>query len=160
LPTEDPDLAIELHKLPPESMLLTCRDKLVVWSHKNPSLPDEPASQNMHAFGNAYLRNRDYEGWGEEIRSEGKMIWFYGKGLSPARLKGRIKWEDFNGEIIRFDRSNNRASVVNGLNGTLVDGNGNYDENRPATNPIVPKNPNSKDPPKNNNSGYPPIRNP
>jgi hypothetical protein len=162
-PTENPDVLIELHRLPPEAVQLNCNKKLVVWSYKNPKFPEAPAIQHMHAFGNAFMRNNEYEGWGEEIRSEGKIVWFDGKGQVPARLKSRFKWNDNSGALIRFDRSVNRYTVYNGLGGVLVDGNGIYDENRPLAPPPPTANPNAKDPKSNNgntNNGYQPIKNP
>jgi hypothetical protein len=154
LPTDNPDLEIERYKLPTGAVQIDCRDKLKVWSHKNPRTPDEAAIQNMHAFGNAYLRNDDYEGWGDEIRSEGKIVWFESKGLVPARIKARFKSNDNSGEKIRVDRGQNSYTVIKSIGGMIVEGNGVLDETRSKAPPMP--NPNNNPNNKNNNNGNQP----
>jgi hypothetical protein len=106
----------------------------------------------MHAFGNAFLQNEEYDGWGEVIRSEGKMVYFDGTGLVPARIKSRLKPNDNAGEQIRLDRSLNRVSVIKSLGGLLMDGNGggSGDGSKSNTNPNPTNTPNTNNPSSNN----------
>ncbi|HEV3435810.1 MAG TPA: hypothetical protein VG122_00530, partial [Gemmata sp.] len=159
LPTDNPDLTIERHRLPPTAVKLDCRDKLMVWSHKNPRLPDEPAAQFMHAFGNAFLQNEKYDGWGEVIRSEGKMVWFDGTGLVPARIKSRFNGNDSAGQQIRLDRSINRVSVYKSLGGMLIEGSSIDDNSKSNTNPNPPNTPNPNNPSSSTNKNSTPNKN-
>lgn len=147
--TDNPDVPIEKHKLPLDTLKLDCTDRLMVWSHKNVRLPDEPATQYMHAYGNAFLQNPEYDGWGEVIRSEGKMVYFDGTGLVPARIKSRIKGNDNAGQQIRLDRTSDKVTVVKSLGGMLIDGD--IDDSKSTTNPNNPNPPNSNNPSSNNN---------
>jgi len=152
LPTDNPDLTIERHRLPPTAVKLDCRDKLMVWSRKNLRLPDEPAAQYMHAYGNAFFQNEKYDGWGEVIKSEGKMVWFDGTGLVPARIKSRFTGNDSTGQQIRLDRSSNRVSVYKSLGGMLTEGSSIDDNSKNNTNPNPPNTPNPNNPSSNKGS--------
>jgi lipopolysaccharide export system protein LptA len=119
IPSENADLQVERHKLPTRATLLTCADKLVVWSHKK---PNEPNDQHMQAFGNAYLRNEEYDGWGETIENNGKLVIFDGMGLVPARIKGRFNGNDQSGKRIIYDRATNHYKVEGSVGGTITQG--------------------------------------
>jgi hypothetical protein len=148
-PTENPDVPVEFYKLPLATVRLNCTNKLVVWTHKNPRRPDDPATQYMHAFGNAFLQNEKYDGWGEVIRSEGKTVWFDGSGQVPARIKDRFKATENSGQMIRLDRGENQYHVRNSIGGTFIEGD-NFDSNRSnQPSPAKPTTP----PPTNNGRG-------
>ena len=146
VPTENPDLPIERHKVSLAALRLDCSEKLIVWSHKNPRMPDAPAKQSMHAFGNAFLQNEKWDGWGEVIRSEGKVVWLDGTGLMPAHIKSRFENNDQAGQQIRFERDTNRYTINNSLGGTIIDGAGPDDNSR--------NKPNATNPTMNENRGY------
>src|SRR5262249_45321748 len=114
--TDNPDLQFERHKLPPKAVLLTCAEKLIVWSHKK---GDEPPEQHMDASGNAYLRNDTYDGWGDTIKNDGKKVTFIGVGSVPARIKNRFSGNDQSGKTIIYDRATNDFSVEGGIGGIL-----------------------------------------
>jgi hypothetical protein len=156
-PTDNPDLPIEWHKLPPDSTRLDCRNKLIVWSHKNPRLPDEPAFQSMHAYGNAFFQNEKYDGSGNVIRSEGKVVWFDGDSLTPARLKSRFKGDDHAGRQIRLDRSVNAIKVIESLGGALIDKNGGSDSSKNGPGKSSPNSPSTT--PSGTNRGLAPNKN-
>jgi hypothetical protein len=117
VPTDNPDLKVERHKLPPRATLLTCSSQLVVWSHTKPK---QPADQHMKAIGNSYMRNDEYDGWGETIEIIGKKVIFEGMGSVPARIKSRFTGNDQTGKMIIFDRATNHYTVEGSLGGTLT----------------------------------------
>jgi hypothetical protein len=117
VPTDNPDLVVERHKLPQRALLLTCSDKLVVWSHKK---GNEPVEQHMDAHGNAYLQNEEYDGWGEVITHDGKVIVFDGTGSIPARIKSRFKGNDNSGRQIIYDRATKHYQVIDSIGGTIT----------------------------------------
>ncbi len=116
VPTDDPELEVDRHKLPPRAMLLTCADKLVLWSHRT---ADRPATQHMIAYGNAFVQNDEYDGWGDTITYEGRQVILDGTGAVPARIKGRFKGNDQAGQRIIFDRATNHYTVEGSLGGTI-----------------------------------------
>jgi len=116
IPSDNPDLEVEVHKLPVRATLLTCASQLVVWSHTKPK---EPTEQHMKATGNAYLRNDEYDGWGETIEVVGKTVIFEGMESVPARIKSRFNGNDQTGKKIIFDRATNHYTVEGSLGGTL-----------------------------------------
>lgn len=128
VPSDNPDLVVEPHKLPPKATVLTCADELVVWSHTRPNQPPE---QHMKAIGNAYFQNQDHDGWGETIEVVGKMVTFESVGSVPARIKSRFTGNDQIGEKIVFDRATNHFKVDRSLGGTLTPG-GSSSPQRPA----------------------------
>jgi hypothetical protein len=117
VPTDNPDLEVKRHQLPPRAVLLTCREKLVVWTHRP---ANEPPQQFMHAYGDAYLRNEDYDGWGDVIKNEGKKIVFEGVGSVPARIKSRSGGTDQPGKTIIYDRATGFFEVKDSLGGTFT----------------------------------------
>ncbi len=117
VPSDDPELKVERHKLPPRATLLTCVDKLVVWTQKK---GDGPARQHMEAYGNAYLRNQEYDGWGETINNDGKIVIFEGAGTVPARIKSRFSGNDQSGRKIIYDRAANHYKVEGSIGGTIT----------------------------------------
>jgi len=117
VPTDDPNLEIKRYQLPPRAVLLTCKDKLVVWSRK---ADDEPQQQSMHAYGDAYLQSEEYEGWGERIQSEGKLVRLYGMNSLPARIKSRYGTTDQAGDTIIYDRTTDYYRIDGSIGGTLT----------------------------------------
>jgi hypothetical protein len=117
VPTENPDQEVDRHKLPPKAVLLTCADKLVLWSHKK---ANEPAQQHMIAYGNAFVQNDEYDGWGDTITHEGRQVILDGAGAVPARIKSRFKGNDQAGQRIIFDRATNHYTVEGSLGGTII----------------------------------------
>ena len=82
-------------------MLLTCSDNLVVWTRK---MENGPAQQSMHAHGNAYLQNEEYEGWGSVSSERGTAraaLRMMKDNL--ARIKSRFGGTEQPGEIITYD---------------------------------------------------------
>lgn len=138
LPTDNPDLVVERHRLPPQAVLLTCTEKLIVWTHKKGT---EPPVQHMEAYGNAYLQNEEYDGWGEVVTYDGKVIVFDdGSGFErrvtnpiPARIKSRFKGNDNSGRRIIFDRATNHYQVIDSVGGTIT--------SYPSANPPPKKSP-------------------
>ena len=74
----------------------------------------------MHAYGNAYLQNEEYEGWGEVIQSEGKLVRLYGLKDNLARIKSRFGDTDQAGETIVYDRATDHYRVDGSVGGTLT----------------------------------------
>jgi len=118
VPTDNPELQIERHKLPPRVTFLSCAKQLVVWSHTKPK---EPTEQHMKAIGNSYFRNDEYDGWGETIEVIGKLVIFEGMESIPARIKSRFTGNDQTGKKIKFDRATNHYTVEGSVGGTLTD---------------------------------------
>ncbi|MCE9566874.1 MAG: hypothetical protein K8U57_33125 [Planctomycetes bacterium] len=118
IPTDNPELQLERHKMPPRSTFLSCAKQLVVWSHTKPK---EPTEQHMKATGNAYMRNDEYDGWGETIEVIGKLVTFEGMESVPARIKSRFTGNDQTGKKIKFDRATNHYTVEGSVGGTLTE---------------------------------------
>ena len=116
VPTDNPDLVVERHKLPPRAVLLSCDERLVVWTHKK----GNESQQFMHAYGNANLQNEDYDGWGEVIKSEGNRVTFQGTKLNDARVRSRFKSDIQTAETIIYDRTTKDFSSINSNGGTLT----------------------------------------
>jgi hypothetical protein len=116
VPTDNPDLEIDPHRLPPRAVNLTCDDHLVVWAHRKGS---EPAEQHMVATGNAYVQNESYDGWGEVITLEGKIVTLRGDGALHARIKGRFSGDEQIGRVIIYDRATNRYETEKSIDGTI-----------------------------------------
>jgi hypothetical protein len=117
VPTDDPNLDVKRNQLPPRAVLLTCSNKLVVWTRK---VDNEPAQQSMHAYGNAYLQNEEYEGWGEVIQSEGRLVRLYGMKDNLARIKSRFGGTEQPGEVITYDRATDYYKVDGSIGGSLT----------------------------------------
>jgi hypothetical protein len=139
VPTDNPDLTVDRHRLPPRAVLLNCSEKLIVWSHKK---PNTPSVQHMEAYGNAYLQNEEYDGWGEVVTHTGKQIVFDdGTGFErrvtnpiPARIKSRFKSDDNSGRRIIYDRETNHYQVIDAVGGTITSS----PSTTPKTNPPPP----------------------
>jgi hypothetical protein len=129
VPTDDPNLEVRRNQLPPRAVLLTCSKNLVVWTRK---VNNEAAQQSMHAHGNAYLQNEEYEGWGEVIQSEGRLVRLFGEKDNLARIKSRFGGTEQPGEMITYDRATDHYRVDGSIGGTLI---------TPGTKP-TPKSPN------------------
>lgn len=125
VPTDNPDLAFDRNRLPPRAVLLNCTEKLIVWSHKK---PNAPSVQHLEAYGNAYLQNEEYDGWGEVVTHTGKQIIFddgtgYDRRIAnpiPARIKSRFKSDDNSGRRIIYDRETNHYQVIDAVGGTIT----------------------------------------
>ena len=104
VPADRPNLAVDRHRLPPGSMRLNCADRLIVASHKQ---GDNPATQSMRADGNAYIRSDEYDGWGETITYDGKLVTLYGGKNILARIQSRFKNDGASGKVIVYDRLKN-----------------------------------------------------
>jgi hypothetical protein len=142
VPSDDPEMVVEPYKLPPKAVLLSCKEKLVTWTHRK---PNEPARQYMEAYGDAYLQSEEHDGSGEVITHDGKTIVFddgsgFGRGSNPipARIKSRFKGNDNSGRKIIFDRATNHYEVIDNIGGTLT--------SSPSSQP--PKGPKAAPPPK------------
>ena len=120
VPADSPNVEVERHRLPPRALLLTCDKELVVWTHKK---GNAPPVQRMDAFGNAYLRSDDYDGWGETISHDGKLVLLTGSEAIPARIMERFNTgNDRSGKKIRYNRADGSYSVIEGFGGTLGGG--------------------------------------
>jgi hypothetical protein len=117
VPTDDPNLEVKRNQLPPRAVLLTCSNKLVVWTRK---VDNGPAHQSMHAYGNAYLQNEEYEGWGEVIQSEGRLVRLFGMKDNLARIRSRFGGTEQPGEMITYDRATDHYRVDGSIGGTLT----------------------------------------
>jgi hypothetical protein len=73
----------------------------------------------MYAYGDAYIQNEEYEGSGEEIQSEGKIVRLFGK-QNLARIKSRLGGTDQAGETIVYDRATDHYRVDGSIGGTLT----------------------------------------
>jgi len=117
MPAESPTVEVPENRLPPRGVMLTCSKELVVWSHKKGT---GPAVQRMDASGNAYLRSDEYDGWGETISNDGKLIVINGSDAIPARIMNRFnRGSDQSGKKIIFDRGAGSYRVIESFGGTL-----------------------------------------
>ena len=120
VPADSPNLEVERYRLPPRALLLTCNKELVVWSHKKGTAPPV---QRMDAFGNAYLRSDEYDGWGETISHDGKLVTLTGSEAIPARIMNRFNTgNDQSGKKIKYNRADGSYSVIESFGGTLGGG--------------------------------------
>jgi hypothetical protein len=80
----------------------------------------------MTATGNAYVQNETYDGWGETVSLEGKVVTLTGvvtpsgEVSLPARIKGRYKGDEQQGRTIIFDRATNYYEVKGSIGGTFT----------------------------------------
>jgi hypothetical protein len=117
VPADSPNVELQGNLLPPRALLLTCNEKLVVWSHKK---ADAPPVQRMDAVGNAYVRTDDYDGWAETISQDGKLVVLTGSDAIPARIKNRFnRGTDQSGKKIIYDRDRGSFRVVESFGGTI-----------------------------------------
>jgi hypothetical protein len=117
IPSDSPLLEVQRHKLPPRAQLLNCNKELIVWSHKK---PNAPTAQRMDAYGNAYIRTDEYDGWGEVITHDGQVVIMTGSEAVPARIMNRFnRGNEQAGKKIIYDRANGRVQVIESLGGTL-----------------------------------------
>lgn len=118
-PAEQFDAVVDRHHLPPGSVRLTCADRLVVSSHKQPGVP---TAQRLDAFGNAYIRSDEYDGQGESITSNGPTVTLKGGENTLASIKNRFKMNDYNGKIINYNRATGDFSTNGSAGGTIQPG--------------------------------------
>jgi len=117
VPAPDRAVQIDRHKLPPRSVLLTCSKELVVSSHK---IGNAPPAQRIDASGNAFLRSDDYDGWGETITHDGKVVVMNGSEALPARIMGRFGDRTSQlGKQIVYDRAAGTYKVLESYGGSF-----------------------------------------
>jgi hypothetical protein len=117
IPADSPTVEVQTHRLPRRSTLLNCNDRLIVWSHKK---PNAPTAQKMDAYGNAYLRTDEYDGWGETISHDGKQVILTGSDAIPARIMNRFNMgNDQSGKRIIYNRETGEYKVNESFGGTL-----------------------------------------
>ena len=117
VPTDNPHLELKRPELPPQAVLLTCQNKLVVWSYRR---GEEPPRQHMHAYGNAYLQSEEYAGSGEVIKNEGKLVILEGSGATPAMIRRRFRGDEQTAQRIIYDRSTRQFTVEGSLGGAIL----------------------------------------
>jgi hypothetical protein len=100
-PAGSDNFAFDENNLPAGSVRLQCIDKLVVSSHK---VPKGQAQQRLDAYGNAYFRSDEYDGWGELITSDGPTVTLIGSANARAWIKSRFSANGTDGTRIVFDR--------------------------------------------------------
>jgi hypothetical protein len=116
VPTDSPNLKVEGEMLPPRAMILYCKDKLVVGTHKK---GNAPPVQSMEATGNSYLRTDDYEGWGDKITLEDKLVILTGNENNAARFRNRNnRGTDQPGKKITYDRSTGAFKIIESYGGS------------------------------------------
>ncbi|HXD86097.1 MAG TPA: hypothetical protein VN641_06370, partial [Urbifossiella sp.] len=101
-PASTENFAFNENLLPAGSVRLQCTTKLVVSSRKD---PNGPAAQRLDAYGNAYIRSDEYNGWGEQITSDGPTVTLVGTKNALAWIKSRFSADFQNGTRIVFDRA-------------------------------------------------------
>ncbi|MCX8140410.1 MAG: hypothetical protein N3E46_12085 [Gemmataceae bacterium] len=117
VPTENPHLEIKRPELPPRAVLLTCQNKLVVWTYRR---GEEPPRQHMHAYGNAYLQSEEYAGSAEVIKNEGKLVILEGSGAAPATIRKRFRGDEQTAQRIIYDRATQQFTVEGSLGGAIL----------------------------------------
>lgn len=117
VPAESPTVEVQRHRLPARATLLKCDKEMVVWTHKK---PNAPTAQRLDAYGNAYLRTDDHDGWGETISHDGKVAILTGSDRIPARIMNRFnQGTDQSGKKIIYDRAGGSIKVIESFGGTL-----------------------------------------
>ena len=129
VPTDDPAARIDRHHMPRGAVRMTCADKLVVSTYKAPNAAQ--ATQRMDAFGNAYIRSDEYDGWGETVTSDGRHVILSGRGETLAKIYNRFNATQNQGKKIVYDRQTGAYHVDGSFGGTI--------ENRPKAPPPPPK---------------------
>jgi hypothetical protein len=115
-PAADPGVAIPKANPPGGTVTLTCADRLVVSTHR----PENgPAAQRMDAFGNVFIRTDEYDGWGEQVNSDGRFVTLIGAGNSQARINHRFNNSLQSGRRITYDRTTGGFNVVDSGGGTF-----------------------------------------
>jgi hypothetical protein len=127
-PTDDPAARIDRHHMPQGAVRMTCADKLVVSTYKAPNAAQ--ATQRMDAYGNAFIRSDEYDGWGEEVKSDGRYVELIGKGDTLAQIYNRFNETRNSGRKIVYDRQTGAYHVDGSFGGTI--------ENRPKAPPPPP----------------------
>ncbi|MBM3979464.1 MAG: hypothetical protein FJ304_04125 [Planctomycetes bacterium] len=117
VPAESPTLELQRHRLPAGAMMLKCDKELIVWTHRK---PNGPPAQRLDAYGNAYLRTDEHEGWGESISNDGKVSVLSGSDAIAARIANRFnRGTDYTGKKIVYDRGSGSIKVIESFGGTL-----------------------------------------
>ncbi|HUR55640.1 MAG TPA: hypothetical protein VMZ71_16000 [Gemmataceae bacterium] len=116
VPADSPEAKVERHNLPFGSVLLTCNDKLLVSSHKKGTAPPV---QFMRAEGAAFILSDEYEGWGEVVTYDGRIMNLEGTGNTQARIKSRFKGTSQDGKTIVYDRVTNSYRATDSFGGTI-----------------------------------------
>jgi len=116
-PADSPTEQIDKHRLPHGAVRLTCANKLVVSTYRKD--PAAPPVQSMYAYGNAYIRSDDYDGWGETVTSDGRFVVLYGSGDALARIYSRFKGNENTGRKITYDRMSGGYGVEGSSGATI-----------------------------------------
>jgi hypothetical protein len=119
VPAKSPEAAVDRFRLPVGAVRLTCAERLIVTSHKQ---GNAPPTQSMRAEGNAYIRSDEYDGWGETITSDGRLITLHGGPTALASIKSRFKQNDSSGKTIIYDRLKGEYSAKDSFGGTIQPG--------------------------------------
>ena len=107
---------VERHNMPLGSVVLTCNDKLLVSSHKKGTAPP---TQLMKADGSAFIQSDEYEGWGEIVTYDGRIMTLQGAGNTLARIRSRFKGDSQDGKTIIYDRRTNAYQTDGSFGGTI-----------------------------------------
>jgi hypothetical protein len=116
VPADRPDVAVERHNLPPGTVVLTCADRLLVSQHRK---PNAPAAVFMRADGNAFILSDEYEGWGEVVTYDGRVMNLQGTGNTQARIRSRFGDDTQDGQTIIYDRQSNTYRAIDSSGGTI-----------------------------------------
>jgi hypothetical protein len=118
-PADRIDAKLDQFKLPPNSLWLNCAEKLVVSSRRK---PNEPALQRMDAYGNAYIRSDQYDGWGETVSSEGPTVTLRGGETTLARITNRFTGDRSSARLLVYNRVTNKFESTDSAGGTFRQG--------------------------------------
>ena len=116
LPANSPDAKVERHNLPAGSVVVTCNDKLLVSSHKK---GNAPPAQFMRADGAAFILSDEYEGWGEVVTYDGRIMNLQGTANTQARIRSRFEGTSQDGTLIVYDRRSNSYEARDSFGGTI-----------------------------------------
>ena len=116
VPADSPEAKVERHNMPLGSVVLTCNDKLLVSSYKKGTAPP---TQFMKADGSAFIQSDEYEGWGEVVTYDGRIMNLQGAGNTLARIKSRFKGDSQDGKTIIYDRRTNAYQTDGSFGGTI-----------------------------------------
>jgi lipopolysaccharide export system protein LptA len=110
VPTDDPNLVVDIDKLPQGGMYLRC-DQLRVYTQKVDPAPDGKVNQMMEARGKARVQSREFSGVADVIKydeskelvifeaADGNLATLYrvkSRGAAPEEIKGKkiYYWRD------------------------------------------------------------------
>ena len=118
-PADRLDAVVDRHRLPVGAVRLTCSERLIVSSHKQPGVP---TTQRLDAIGNADIRSDTYDGWGETITSDGPTVTLKGGENTLARIKNRFNMNSHNGKKIVYNRLTGEFDTSGSAGSTIQPG--------------------------------------